>query len=124
MLDLALVPVGQEGTGKRGQVPGYRVFGKTGTAQKVDPETRAISHTRYVSWFLAGAPAEEPRLVIAVAVNEPDRSIGYYGGTVAAPVARKILADALPYLGVEPGGEAPAESALGRTHLVQQPAVD
>jgi cell division protein FtsI (penicillin-binding protein 3) len=124
MIDLALMPVVEEGTGKRAQVPGYRVFGKTGTAQKVDPETRAISHSRYVSWFLAGAPADEPRLVIAVAVNEPDRSIGYYGGTVAAPVAQKILASALPYLGVEPSGEGPADSALGRTHLVQQPAVD
>jgi len=121
MIDRPLVGVVEEGTGRRAQVPGYRVFGKTGTAQKVDPETGAISHSRYVAWFLAGAPAEEPRLVVAVAVNEPDRSIGYYGGTVAAPVARKILARALPYLGVEPSEEVPAEAALGRTLLVDQP---
>ena len=117
----ALVGVVEEGTGRRCQVPGYRVFGKTGTAQKVDPETGAISHSRYVAWFLAGAPAEDPRLVVAVAVNEPDRSLGYYGGTVAAPVARKILARALPYLGVEPREEVPAEASVGRTRLVDQP---
>jgi len=121
MLDRPLVGVVEEGTGRRCQVPGYRVFGKTGTAQKVDPETGAISHSRYVAWFLAGAPAEDPRLVVAVAVDEPDRSIGYYGGTVAAPVARKILARSLPYLGEEPRGEVPAESSAGRTHLVNQP---
>ncbi|MFO8014465.1 MAG: penicillin-binding protein 2 [Phycisphaerae bacterium] len=121
MIDRALVGVVEEGTGRRAQVPGYRVFGKTGTAQKVDPETGAISHSRYVAWFLAGAPADDPRIVIAVAVNEPDRSIAYYGGTVAAPVAQKILARALPYLGVEPSGEVPAEAAAGRTLLVDQP---
>ena len=121
IVDHALVGVIEEGTGRRCQVPGYRVFGKTGTAQKVDPETGAISHSRYVAWFLAGAPADAPRVVVAVAVNEPDRSIGYYGGTVAAPVARTILARALPYLGVEPTGEVPAEAAAGRTHLVNQP---
>jgi len=122
MVDQALVGVIEEGTGKRGQVPGYRVFGKTGTAQKIDPETGAISHSRYVAWFLAGAPAEDPRLVLAVAVNEPDRSIGYYGGTVSAPVAKQILEAALPYLGV-PATEAVAP-ASGRTHLVQQGITD
>jgi len=121
MIDRALVGVVEEGTGRRAQVPGYTVFGKTGTAQKVDPETGGISHSRYVAWFLAGAPAENPRVVIAVAVNEPDRSIGYYGGTVAAPVAQKILTRALPYLGVQPTGDVPAEAADGRTLLVNQP---
>ncbi len=121
MIDHALVGVVEEGTGRRCQVPGYRVFGKTGTAQKVDPETGAISHSRYVAWFLAGAPAEDPRIVVAVCVNEPDRSIGYYGGTVAAPVARKILVRALPYLGVEPTEPADPAAAVGRTHLVNQP---
>ena len=122
MIDRTLVGVVEEGTGKRGRVPGYRVFGKTGTAQKIDPETKAVSHSRYVSWFLAGAPAEDPRIVIAVAVNEPDRSIGYYGGTVAAPVAKQILEAALPYLGV-PATE-PVPPASGRTHLVQQDVGD
>jgi len=118
MIDRALVGVVEKGTGRRGQVPGYCVFGKTGTAQKVDPATHAISHSRYVAWFLAGAPAEAPRLVVAVAVNEPDRSIGYYGGTVAAPVARKILERALPYLGVEPSTPAAVDNAVGRAQLV------
>jgi len=121
MIDHALVGVVEEGTGRRCQVPGYRVFGKTGTAQKVDPDTGAISHSRYVAWFLAGAPADDPRLVLAVCVNEPDRSIGYYGGTVAAPVARQVLARALPYLGVEPTEPTGADADVGRTYLVNQP---
>jgi len=123
LIDKALVAVVEEGTGKRGRVPGYRVFGKTGTAQKIDPETKSMSHSRYVSWFLAGAPAENPRVVIAVAVNEPDRSIGYYGGTVAAPVAKKILEATLPYLGVPAAAET-IPAASGRTRLVQQHVTD
>jgi len=117
MVDRALVGVVESGTGRRAQLSGYQVFGKTGTAQKIDPETRRISHSRYVAWFLAGAPADAPRLVVAVAVNEPDRSLGYYGGTVAAPVAKAILERALPYLGVEPSGPGAVEDAIGRAQL-------
>ena len=102
MIEKVLVGVVERGTGTACQVEGYRVFGKTGTAQKIDPETGAVSHTRFIGSFLAGAPAENPRVVVLVAVNEPDRSLGYYGGTVAAPAAKKILAEALPYLGVAP----------------------
>jgi cell division protein FtsI/penicillin-binding protein 2 len=102
MIDRALVGVIEEGTGKACQIPGYKVFGKTGTAQKIDPGTRAVSHTRFMGSFLAGAPAQDPQVVVLVMVNEPDKSLGYYGGTVAAPAAKKILEQALPYLGVPP----------------------
>jgi len=118
LIERALVGVVEEGTGRRCRLPGYRIFGKTGTAQKIDPETGAISHTRFVAWFLAGAPAEDPRLVLAVAVDEPDRSIGYYGGTVAAPVARRIFEEVLPYLGVEPSGPVSPAGGGGRARLV------
>jgi cell division protein FtsI/penicillin-binding protein 2 len=117
LIDRALVGVIEEGTGKACQIPGYRVFGKTGTAQLIDPGTRTVSHSRYMGSFLAGAPAEDPKIVVAVVVNEPDKSIGYYGGTVAAPAARKILEQALPYLGIPPT-ETIAEQ--GKTHLAQQ----
>ncbi len=102
MIESCLVGVVEEGTGKRCRIPGYRVFGKTGTAQKVDPETGAVSHTRYIGTFLAGAPAADPQVVVLVTVNEPDKSLGYYGGTVAAPAAREILEQTLRYLGIPP----------------------
>ena len=91
------------GTGKACRIPGYRVFGKTGTAQGVDPETGQVSHTRYISSFLAGVPADHPRVVVLVMVNEPDASLGFYGGKVAAPAAKKILEGTLQYLGIPPG---------------------
>jgi cell division protein FtsI (penicillin-binding protein 3) len=100
MIQQVLVGVVERGTGTACRLEGYRVFGKTGTAQKIDPETGAVSHTRFIGTFLGGAPAEAPRIVVLVSVNEPDRSLGYYGGTVAAPAVKKILQEALPYLGV------------------------
>ena len=121
MIDRVLVGVVEQGTGKACRIPGYRIFGKTGTAQKVDPETRAVSHTRYMASFLAGAPADNPRVVVGVIVDEPDKSIGYYGGTVAAPVAKRILEQVLPYLGVRPT-EAVAKSR--ETHLVNEKVTD
>jgi len=107
MLDRALVGVIENGTGKRCRIPGYRVFGKTGTAQKIDPETKRISHTRYVGVFLAGVPAEDPKVVALVMVNEPDKSLGYYGGTVAAPAVKQILEQTLAYLGIAPSEPTP-----------------
>jgi len=117
LIDRALVGVIEEGTGKACQIPGYQVFGKTGTAQLIDAGTHTVSHTRYMGSFLAGAPAKDPKVVVLVMVNEPDRSIGYYGGTVAAPAAKKILEQALPYLGI-PASETITEH--GKTHLAQQ----
>jgi len=102
------VGVVEQGTGKACQIPGYRVFGKTGTAQKIDPETGQMSHTRYIGSFLGGAPAEDPRVVVLVSVNEPEHSLGYYGGTVAAPAVKKILEQTLEYLGVPPTNVAPS----------------
>jgi len=117
MLDRALVGVIESGTGKRCRIPGYRVFGKTGTAQKIDPGTKRISHTLYVGAFLAGVPAASPRMVVLVLVNEPDKSLGYYGGTVAAPAAKQILQQTLTYLGIPP-----SEPVSGRreTYLAGQ----
>lgn len=120
MIDRALVGVVEEGTGKQGRIPGYRVFGKTGTAQKVDPGG-GISHSRYVGTFLTGAPAQDPRAVVLVVVDEPDKSIGYYGGTVAAPAAAAILEKTLTYLGV-PRTEPIRETSGAR--LVQQDVSD
>jgi len=96
MLEYATSP---EGTGYKAVPAGYRVAGKTGTAQKPDAHGR-YGRKRFMAVFAGFAPVDNPRLVIAVVINEPQKSI--YGGQVAAPVFRKIAESALPYLGVLP----------------------
>ena len=98
-----LVNVVERGTGKRAAVPGYRVAGKTGTAQKVDPETGTYSSTKFVGSFVGFVPAEVPQLAILVMIDEPQGPA--WGGVVAAPVFRKVAEQALRYLSVAPGEE-------------------
>jgi cell division protein FtsI (penicillin-binding protein 3) len=88
------------GTGTLAAVPGFRVAGKTGTAQKADPVTGGYSVDKRVSSFVGFVPAEAPRLVILVVLDEPDGQV--YGGLVAAPVFSRIAAQALQYLKVSP----------------------
>lgn len=99
------------GTGRQGQLKQYRVFGKTGTAQKIDPDTGAYSDDQYVLSFICGAPLENPRALVLVCVDSPTKGTSHYGGTVAAPTAATILEKTLIYLRV-PGdqtGEATVE---------------
>ncbi|MCC2640814.1 MAG: ftsI [Nitrospira sp.] len=86
------------GTGGKAAIPGYRVAGKTGTAQKVDPRTGAYSSQLLVGSFLGYVPAEEPRLAMIVVIDEPRGEA--WGGTVAAPVFRRVGEQVLNYLGV------------------------
>ena len=95
-----LVDVVAEGTGTLAHVPGYNVAGKTGTANKPDPQTGGYSTTKYVASFVGIVPATAPKLVILVAVDEPQGAI--FGGTVAAPVFQQIARFALQYLAVPP----------------------
>ena len=90
------------GTGKAAQIPGYSVFGKTGTAQAVDSATGRYSHERHICSFLCGAPAVDPQALVLVVVEEPQGPGVQYGGTVAAPPARDILDQTLRQLGVSP----------------------
>jgi len=87
------------GTGTAAQVPGYAIAGKTGTAAKPDPQG-GYSTTKYVASFVGFVPANRPRLVILVAVDEPRGAI--FGGTVAAPAFAEIAKFALQYLEVPP----------------------
>lgn len=96
MLEAAITPAG--GTGRLAAVPGYRVAGKTGTAQKADAVRRGYSTEKYVAMFAGYLPAESPRVVIVVAVDEPKSN--HYGGVVAAPVFSEIGAAAMQRLGV------------------------
>ncbi|MCA9558779.1 MAG: transpeptidase family protein [Myxococcales bacterium] len=88
------------GTGRRARVPGYVVAGKTGTAHKVDPLIGGYSSKKVRSSFVGFVPAQDPRLVIYVNVDEPQQA--QYGGVVAAPIFAGIAREVLPYLGVEP----------------------
>jgi cell division protein FtsI (penicillin-binding protein 3) len=87
------------GTAHEAAIPGYDLAGKTGTANKVDPNG-GYSDTAYVASFMGFAPARDPRLLVAVVVDEPQGAI--YGGSVAAPAFQKIVAFALPYLRIPP----------------------
>ena len=101
----ALVEVVNEGTGKRAQIADYQAFGKTGTAQVARPEGGGYVPGAHVGSFLAGAPAQRPRVAVLVSLYRPS-SGKYYGGTVAAPPAAAIIADTLDYMQVPP--EPPA----------------
>jgi stage V sporulation protein D (sporulation-specific penicillin-binding protein) len=94
-----LESVVSDGTGSNAYIPGYRVAGKTGTAQKVI-DGRYVDR-KYVASFVAIAPADDPRIAVLVVIDEPDPS-NYYGGQIAAPVAGAIVRDVLRYLNVKP----------------------
>jgi cell division protein FtsI (penicillin-binding protein 3) len=93
MLEGVLAP---GGTASEVSVPGYTLAGKTGTAQVAENGT--YSKTKFVASFIGFAPAQNPQLLVAVIVDEPQGEI--YGGSVAAPAFGKIAEFALPYLGV------------------------
>ncbi len=101
-----------EGTGKEAAVPGFRVAGKTGTAQKVDPATGKYSMEHFTAVFAGFVPAERPRLVIAVILDEP--VVGHYGGDLSGPVFRRVAESSLRYLGVTPSGASAKLQAVSR----------
>ena len=90
-----------QGTGKNGQVAGYRIGGKTGTADKT--ETRNTTKEIVVS-FMCFAPADDPQYIMLLTMDTPSRTTGTYpsGGNMVAPTASQIMAEILPYLGIEP----------------------
>jgi len=104
MLELVVQP---GGTAPRAQVVGYRVAGKTGTAHKVDGASYAAN--KYISSFVGFAPASDPRVIIAVMVDEPSAG-QYYGGSVAAPVFANVMTGTLRMLGVKP--DAPLNNVV------------
>jgi cell division protein FtsI (penicillin-binding protein 3) len=91
--------LGPEGTAPEASVPGYQVAGKTGTAQKPDSQG-GYSQSKYVASFVGFAPVNNPRLLVAVVLDEPQGQV--YGGSVAAPAFQQIASFALPYLRIPP----------------------
>jgi len=90
----------ETGTGQKAKPSGYTAAGKTGTAQKIDHQTRRFSKKEYVSSFVGFVPASAPKLVIVVMVDTPEGDI--YGGSVAAPVFKAVAEQSLAYLQVPP----------------------
>ena len=98
--------VSKDGTAPLAQPLGYSAGGKTGTAEK--QEGRGYNSNKYRAWFSGFAPADHPRVVVAVMVDEPSGGV-YYGGLVAAPVFKVVVEQALRTLGVPPDMELPTQ---------------
>lgn len=108
MLEMAVQP---GGTAPKAQIEGYRVAGKTGTAHKIEGGAYA---EKYVSSFVGFAPASDPRLIVAVMIDEPSGG-KHYGGEVAAPVFAAVMGSALRALGVAPDdAQKPLQMAAAR----------
>ena len=110
-----LESVVSQGTAKNAQIAGYRIGGKTGTSEKIDvfDENGNMVEDKIVS-FVGIAPMDDPRYIVLVALDTPSRETGYYisGGQMGAPTVRDVLADILPYLGIEPAySQEEAETA-------------
>ena len=89
----------EEGTGTRAEVKGYSPAGKTGTAQKVEEDGR-YSHRKFMSSFIGFLPYDDPKFVVVVLMDEPRPQ--YYGGTVCAPVFKKVAEQLMRYYKIEP----------------------
>jgi len=100
------------GTGHRTYLPGYRIGGKTSTSQKLPRGSG-----RYISAFLTFAPADDPQIMALVLIDEPKGA--YYGGQVAGPVMKELLASVLPYLGIQPvfSEEELAQDGVGQVRI-------
>ncbi|HWF87650.1 MAG TPA: penicillin-binding transpeptidase domain-containing protein [Pyrinomonadaceae bacterium] len=107
------------GTAKKAQLDGYSAAGKTGTAQKIDPKTKAYSATKFVGSFVGFAPVSNPQVVIIVVIDEPAGA--YHGGDVAAPVFRAVAEQVLPTLGIEPDIETKSAPDLVAQQVEENP---
>ncbi len=111
------------GTAKQAQLNGYTAAGKTGTAQKIDPRTKAYSTSKHVASFVGFAPVDNPAVVIVVVLDEPAGA--YHGGDVAAPVFREIAEQILPGLNVAPDiqlKETPERDLVAQTNSSSESA--
>lgn len=114
----ALESVVAKGTGRPAFIDGYRVGGKTGTAQKVI--NGRYSPDEHIVSFIGFAPADDPKIVVYVAVDDPAGI--QFGGLVAAPIVKNVLADSLRYMGVEPRkDQVEREYRYGETRVVEVP---
>ncbi|MFD5401989.1 peptidoglycan D,D-transpeptidase FtsI family protein [Streptomyces griseorubiginosus] len=102
----------QEGTGTKARIPGYRVAGKTGTANRVDPATG--KYKGYTSSFAGFAPADQPRITVYCAIQNATKG-SYFGGQICGPVYKRVMEFALKTLQVPPTGAKPAKLPVSYT---------
>ncbi len=122
LVAMALESVVANGTGRNAYIENYRIGGKTGTAQKVIDG--AYSKTEYILSFIGFMPADDPEIVLYVAIDSP-KGVVQYGGTVAAPVAKNIFTSAINILGIEPSEEVlPKEYTWLDEKYVQMPCTE
>lgn len=114
-----LESVVSEGTGGKAYKPGYKIGGKTGTAQKVIDGRYAGG--KYIASFIGIAPVDNPQVVVLVVIDEPSAGI-YYGGQIAAPVVGKVIKETLDYLDYQPKLSEEEKEELG-VNLIEVPSV-
>ncbi|MDM8347562.1 penicillin-binding protein 2 [Pseudomonas sp. sp1636] len=103
----------------RAKVPGYHVAGKSGTARKVSTDSRGYRENAYRSLFAGFGPVNDPRIAVAIVIDEPSKG-GYYGGLVSAPVFGKVMAGALRLMNVVPDNlTPPVESQATAVNVVK-----
>lgn len=115
---MMMMTLEEGGTGIEAAVEGYKVAGKTGTAQKADPVKGGYAGEKYVASFVGFAPAEDPVITVLVIIDEPHKE--HYGGVVAAPVFRRIVRETLRYLKVPPEPVPPVPADHGQDSLKQE----
>lgn len=110
----------KEGTGRNAAVTGYRIGGKTGTSEKVSLEAQT-GQKEYIVSFIGFAPADDPEIALLVFLDTPSNKSGIYisGGQMAAPVVGNMLADILPYMGIEPEQQEGGENDVTVPMLVE-----
>ncbi len=116
-----LEKVVSEGTGSLAKIPGVKVAGKTGTAQKVDPKTGGYSTTDYIASFAAFAPAENPKIAVLIVLDTP-QGIVHQGGQLAAPRAKNLLEGALQYYGVPVANDTQSTISVSPSDPIVRPA--
>ena len=117
MTDAMVAVTDDDGTGRLVAIPGYKIAGKTGTAQKYDPAIGTYSKKNYVASFAGFVPAYNPRIVCVVVVDNPRKSI--YGGKVAAPIFREVCKAALEHLQVPADYETEEENQREDKYAVE-----
>jgi len=110
--------VEEGGTGIKAAVEGYKLAGKTGTAQKADHLVGGYAADKYIASFVGFAPAENPEITVLVMIDEPYKE--HYGGVVAAPVFRRIVRETLRYLKVPPEPVPPVPTDHGQDSPKQE----
>ena len=109
------------GGGSKAAVKGYRIAGKTGTAQKINEHTSGYMEGRYIASFCGFAPVENPELVVLVVIDDPSAG-SFYGGQIAAPVARDIFSQLLRFMHISPSSDTFADMNKDREAAAAKPA--